>query len=361
MPRGRHPPLRARDVVVVEPEAPADRLTVGQIEDLRGRDARVRELEQPRHDAEHRVRLAQGPVRQAQAQVGTVSHVDVIGTVVRQLLEHLTRAERRVDQRRVGLDVGAHDDDVSRLERRVVGQGVQERVAQDLDLAGAAVAGVDGQGRVVRVERRAVAGVLRGRGVDPDVGLEAGEQRPRLRERAVVELVGGRGGRGSENDLELAGVLAPGREEAVAGHGDGGVAATTRRPHGIAERRGELLPGGGRRMQEVQVDVAMRGDGGDRLQPGRRQARQAQHREAVREVREPGLVLEAPAGDREALGRARYREVRTEPTPQLRLPAGVLGQAGVVSGGPPLEHPGPVQRVAVEEICDVPYRAEPAT
>ena len=122
--RGRHPPLRAGDVVVIEPEAPADRFTVGQIQDLRGRDARVRELEQPGDDAEHRVGLAQRPVRQTQPQVRTVGQIDVLRSVVQDLLEHLARAERRVDQRRVGLDVRAHDDDVARLEGRVVGKDV---------------------------------------------------------------------------------------------------------------------------------------------------------------------------------------------------------------------------------------------
>ena len=122
--RGRHPPLRAGDVVVIEPEAPADRFTVGQIQDLRGRDARVRELEQPGDDAEHRVGLTQRPVRQTQPQVRTVGQIDVLRSVVQDLLEHLTRAERSVDQRRVGLDVRAHDDDVPRLEGRVVGKDV---------------------------------------------------------------------------------------------------------------------------------------------------------------------------------------------------------------------------------------------
>ena len=122
--RDGHPSLRASDVVVVEPKAPADRLAVGQIQDLRGGDARVGELEQSGDDAEHRVGLAQRAVCQTYSQVRTVGQIDVLPSVVQDLLEHLARAERRVDQRRVGLDVRAHDDDVARLEGRVVGKYV---------------------------------------------------------------------------------------------------------------------------------------------------------------------------------------------------------------------------------------------
>ena len=181
-----------------------------------------------------------------------------------------------MDQRRVGLDVRAHDDDVARLEGRVVGKDVQERVAQHLDLAGAAVAGVDGEACVVRVERRAVVGVIRGGGVDPDVGLEASEKCLGLGELAVVVLIRVARVGGRENDLQLARVLAPGGEKAVARHGGGGVVSATRRLHGIVERRGDLLPEGGRRVQEVQVDVAMRGDRVEHLKPSGRQAREAE-------------------------------------------------------------------------------------
>jgi len=58
-----------------------------------------------------------------------------------------------------------------------------------IDLTGAAVAGVDGETCVVRIERRTVACVIWGRGVDPDVGLEAGEKRLGLGERVVVVLI----------------------------------------------------------------------------------------------------------------------------------------------------------------------------
>ena len=61
-----------------------------------------------------------------------------------------------MDQRREDLDVGAHDDDVARLQRRVVGEQVEDRVAHDLDLAGTAVAGVHLQASIVRLQQHAL-------------------------------------------------------------------------------------------------------------------------------------------------------------------------------------------------------------
>ena len=90
----------------------------------------------------------------------------------------LADAERRLDQRGVGLDVGAHDQDVARLERRVVGEQAEQHLAQHLDLAGRAVAGVHLDAAVVagRAEREPGSGG----GVGGEVGLEPAEQRAGL-------------------------------------------------------------------------------------------------------------------------------------------------------------------------------------
>ena len=179
-PRLRDPLLHARDVVVVEPEAPAHRLAVGEIEHLRGGQALVGELEQARDEAEHRVGLSQRAVGEADAQVGRAQ-------LLRQVLElvvlgrDLAGAERRADQRRERLDVRAHDDHVARLERRVLGELVQDRVAQHLDLAGAAVAGVD-LDAAVAAELEPLVGLTGERragrwAVGAHVGLDAREQR----------------------------------------------------------------------------------------------------------------------------------------------------------------------------------------
>ena len=56
------------------------------------------------------------------------------------------------DDRRERLDVRAHDQNVAGLERRVVGEQANDHLAQHLDLARAAVAGVDLHAAVAVVE-----------------------------------------------------------------------------------------------------------------------------------------------------------------------------------------------------------------
>ena len=57
--------------------------------------------------------------------------------------------EARDDQRRVGLDVRAHDEDVAGFERLVVGEQAEQHFAEDVDLPGGAVAAVHLHGAVV--------------------------------------------------------------------------------------------------------------------------------------------------------------------------------------------------------------------
>ena len=115
-PARRDPVLDASEVVVVEPEPPPHRLLVGEVEHLRGGQPLVDEVEQPRHDAEHRVGLPERAVRQPDAQVRR-AHIGRQRVQLVVVLEDLARPERRLDERRERLDVRAHDDHVARLER----------------------------------------------------------------------------------------------------------------------------------------------------------------------------------------------------------------------------------------------------
>ena len=65
------------------------------------------------------------------------------------LVGDVGEAERRGDQRCVVLDVRAHDQDVARLQGVVVGEQADQHLAQHLDLALLAVAGVHLQAAVV--------------------------------------------------------------------------------------------------------------------------------------------------------------------------------------------------------------------
>ena len=204
------PALDPREIVVVEVEAAPDRLAVDEVEHLRRGDPLARQLDEPGDDAEHRVRLAQRAVGEPHTQVG---RADVVGQRVRLVLvgRHFARAERRLDERGERLDVRAHDDDVARLERRVVLEQVEDRVAQDLDLPRAPVARVDLDAAIVRVQQRALvepAGQRRaGRlAVRADVGLDAAQQRVgAVLDRVVVADVLGR----AEHELHLACVARP--------------------------------------------------------------------------------------------------------------------------------------------------------
>ena len=87
-------------------------------------------------------------------------------------------AEIGTDQRRIGLDVRAHDEHVTGFESRVVGEQMQQRLAQHLDLASRPMTCVNLYGAVG--ERRiADRRCVRGHFVAGDVGLDRSEQGPR--------------------------------------------------------------------------------------------------------------------------------------------------------------------------------------
>ena len=159
------------EVVVGQTEAAAHRVGGDQVEHGTRLGTATSEVEQRAQHREQRVGLGQRPVGEA--------HLEELAGVAAR--DGRTHAERRLDQRGVGLDVGAHHQDVARLERGVVGQQPEQHLAQHLDLAGRAVARVHLHAAVVDVEDP--AGRVDG-GVGRDVGLEPGQQRP-----SVIEPV----------------------------------------------------------------------------------------------------------------------------------------------------------------------------
>ena len=347
-----HPLLDAREVVVVEPEAPAHGLAVGQVEHLRGGQALAGEVDQAVDHAEDRVRLAQRAVCQLHAQVGR-AELGWEGIDVVVLVRHLAGAERRLDQRREGLDVRAHDDHVARLERRVVGEQVEDRVAQHLDLAGAAVAGVDLDAAVGGVEGEGGAGR-----VGPDVLLHAREEGVgvALDGMVVVGVVG------ADDQLQFPGVVPPGGEQPVVRERGRPVVAPAN--YGVAGRLRDLVPECGRGVQEEQVHVSVDGQGAQHVQTSGREAGEPEQRQTARKVDDRGLLTQPCGGGLEALGRVGQRNPVAQPAPQLGLPArggrqGAAGRVGVVAGAPRVDHLGSMEGVAVEELGDVADAAEP--
>ena len=136
-PRSDDPVLEPCEVVVVEAEMTPDGRTSGQVENLgRGHPA-ARHVEEPRDDAEQRVDLTDRAVGQAHPEIR------MVGIALTDFVLIGMRVERGVDERRVSLDVRAHDEYVAWFEIGVILEQVQDRMAEHLDLAGPAVTRVD--------------------------------------------------------------------------------------------------------------------------------------------------------------------------------------------------------------------------
>ena len=88
-------------------------------------------------------------------------------------LDHVAEPEASDDQRRIGLDVRAHDEDVAGFERLVVGEQAEQYFAEDVDLPGGAVAAV----HLHRAVSWLVLPAFRPARVGGDVGLQPAEQR----------------------------------------------------------------------------------------------------------------------------------------------------------------------------------------
>ena len=108
---------------------------------------------------------------------------------------------------------------------------------------------------------------------------------------------------------------------------------------------------GGRRGRRPALRVPRRG----RAEPG-----QPEQAEARRQIGELGLIAQARARAREALGGVGLGDAGAQPAEQLGLPGGVVRDAGVVARRPRADHLRPVQRVAVEEVGDVAHGREAA-
>ena len=196
---------------------------------------------------------------------------------------------------------------------------------------------------------RSVGSNGRGRraaGVGADVGLDAGE------EPVVADLdrmvMRRRARRVAEHELHLARVLAPRGEQAVGGERRGVVVGAP------DDRlvRADLVPQRGRGVEEEQMHLTAGGERAQDREVAGREAGQAEERQPLREVDERGLGSQARACGLEPLGGARLFEPLSQPAPELGLPRGLVRDVDLPAR-PPADHLGPVQRVAVEQLGDV--------
>ena len=263
------PPGHPLEVVVGEAEPGPHRLGRGEVEDGGGGHPAGRQLDEVGGDAEERVGGAGRPVGEADA--------EPVGRVTDVLTGHVGQAEAGRDQRRVGLDVGAHHEDVARLERRVVLEQPDQHLAQHVDLSRGAVAGVD--------LHREVGGRARPRG-----GLAASGAR--LARRSACSqpsrVVGSAwpaprccsAAQVAERAAQLAGVAAQRGEQRVPDHGRR--TGRRRAPPAPRGRRRQRLPQRGGGLRQPEVDVAVLAERAQQLDLGHGQAGVAEEREPRR-------------------------------------------------------------------------------
>ncbi len=97
----------ALQIVVAEAEPGTYRRGLGEVEHLAGGDPAARERQQLRRNTQQRIGLQQRAVGEPHPQPMRGMRTG----------HHLAEAEVRHYQRRVGLDVGTHHQDVARLQR----------------------------------------------------------------------------------------------------------------------------------------------------------------------------------------------------------------------------------------------------
>ena len=236
-------------IVVGPGEAPAHRLAVCQAQHRTGGGPAVGDVEQFGQHAEQGIGLGQRAVGQPHPQaLGRMAEIGM-----------LTRAERRGDQWRVGLDIGAHDQDVARLQRFVVVEQAQQHITQDIDLPGRAVTAMDLHGPVGLREPPLTGPDLVGR----DVGLQPAQQRVR-ESGAGMELIGLGGGQAA---LQLPQITAEGLQQRVPHPRPADVDA----PRLLTAQLGQRLPQRVAGMRQPQVQIVVGGQGAEQFEVGRRQ------------------------------------------------------------------------------------------
>ena len=208
------PVVEAVEVVVVEAEAAAHRGRTRQVEHLTAGEATAGQDDETRRELQERIRLPRRPIGQTHPesmcrvsrarQIGRCSciggwtdgsrtdgGVGGLPALVASLGgQERAQAEAGVDERREGLDIRTHDEDVARLQTRIVGEEARDDIAQDVDLSGRAVARMDLHRAVARGDDTSRANRVVGLVIGAQIGLEPLQQ-GRWRARAGLRIEDG--------------------------------------------------------------------------------------------------------------------------------------------------------------------------
>jgi hypothetical protein len=112
-------------------------------------------------------------------------------------------------------------------------------------------------------------------------------------------------------------------------------------------------------VEEEEVDLAARRERAQDREVAGRDPRQAEERDALREVDERGVGLQSSACLLDSFGGARLANVLPQAAPELGLPRG-LAREFDLAARPAAHHLRAVERVAVEQLGEVAERGEPA-
>src|SRR3954447_5215072 len=126
---------------------------------------------------------------------------------------------------------------------------------------------------------------------------------------------------------------------------------------------GGRAPQAGRRMQQEQMHVAPIRERAQDMQVPGGQAREAEDREALRQVDEPGLLTQTRARSLDARRWIDHADPVAQTPPQLGLPEAVRPQpaAGAVlipAGRPGADHLRAVEGITMEELREMTQGAE---
>ena len=254
---------------------------------------------------------------------------------------HLAETEVRPDQRGVGLDIGAHHQDVARLQGRIVGEQTQQHLPQHIDLTRRPVAAVHLNRPVVRLDRP----TLRGNRIGGDIGLQPAEQSVRPG-RTRQELVGGH--RRRQAALEFTEVTPEAGQRRVAGQSVALVVPARDDPALAAQRR----PQRSARMRQPQVQVVVDGQRLEQLDIGGGQPGVSEQRQPPRQLR-TRLPQLGNRGGVPHVWRVDPQQVH-QPAPQMWLPVQVRRRLPGVSGQPTRQQFRPLPGIGGEQAGEPP-------
>ena len=344
--RGLDPCADRLEVVVAEPEPAAHGPGGAEVEHPAGLGPSASDAEQAVDDGEQGVGLRKRPVGEPDLEPVAGMPLAPNSTSTAGTAE----AEGRLDERCVGLDVGAHHQHVTRLERGIVGEQTEDHLPQHLDLAGVPVAGMHLHAAVGGVEGPLVRS---GERVGFEVVLEPPEQ-------GAWALGSGTDGvvdvdERHERALQLADVTTQRREERMVDALVRGVVAA-RQSAGQVDQR---VPLGVGRVRQPDVHVAATPEGTEQLGFGDRNPGVAEQREPRRQALRSLALAQRSDDARVAFCRRRRVGGGEQVTPQLGLPAQVWSDLAavavlVVTVGPRGEQRGSLGGVRGEQSGETP-------